>query len=288
LIDDVIRHPVAAGMFYENNRDRLLKQMEGLFLHKLGPGKLPSKKFGVKRESIGYTSPHAGYMYSGPVAAHTYYRLSQEKVPDTIIIIGPNHTGLGPAVSMAPWKEWETPLGRIEVDTELRDYFVRKSKLIYPEYSAHLYEHSIEVQLPFIQYIYEDKDVRILPFSVLNQMPFIAEKLASEIEEAVKTLDKDVIIIASTDMTHYEPHDTARKKDLKAFEMMQTLDHNKFFEYITRNNVSMCGPLGVMVLMILEKKRGGKTPELLKYSTSGEVTGDLEAVVGYLSARFPA
>ncbi len=286
MINGVTRDPVAAGLFYENNPNRLLEQIRQLFLHPLGPGKLPERKDNGKRDSIGYMAPHAGYIYSGPVAAHTYYRLSLEKTPDTIIIIGPNHTGIGPAVSMAPWKEWETPLGKIQVDTELRDYFVRKSRLLYPEYSAHLYEHSIEVQLPFIQYVYKDK-VKILPISVLNQMPKIAERLAEELLEAIEELGKDAIIIASTDMTHYEPHDIAVKKDLDTFEIIKTLDHEQLFRFITENNVSMCGPLGVMVLMIIAKKNGGPTPELLKYATSGEITGDKEAVVGYLSARFP-
>ena len=278
---------MAAGMFYENKREKLLDQLKSLFLHKMGPGKQPSITHGYSRESIGYTSPHAGYIYSGPIAAHTYFRLSLEKKPETIIIIGPNHTGLGPAVSMAPWKEWVTPLGKLSVDTELRDYFVKKSTLIYPEYSAHLYEHSIEVQLPFIQYIYKDEDIRILPISVLNQLPNVAEKLAKEILKAKEELNKDIIIIASTDMTHYEPHDNAVKKDLSTFESMTTLDYKQFFKHITTHKITMCGPLGVMVLMIMEKALNNKKPVLLKYATSGDITGEKDAVVGYMSVRFP-
>ncbi len=285
MIDDITRHPVAAGMFYENRRESLLEQIRSLFLHPIGPGKLPQEG-GKSRESIGYISPHAGYIYSGPVAAHTYYWLSRERKPETIIIIGPNHTGLGPAVSMAPWREWETPLGKIPVDTELRDFLARKSTLIYPEYSAHLYEHSIEVQLPFIQYIY-GSEVKILPIAVLNQIPPIAEKLAVELDEALEKLGRDAVIIASTDMTHYEPHEKAVEKDMGAFERIRTLDHKSLFEYLIKNNVSMCGPLGVMVLMIEAKRKGAGEPQLLKYATSGEITGDKDAVVGYLSARFP-
>lgn len=283
---DLVREPVAAGTFYELKKDLLLKQMKEAFMHPLGPGKIPEPSFSNKRESIGYISPHAGYLYSGPVAAHTFYSMSKEKRPDAIIIIGPNHTGLGPAASLAPWKHWRTPLGLVDVDIELRDYLISHSKILYPEYSAHLYEHSIEVQLPFLQFIY-GKEVKILPIALKEQTPSIAERIADEIIEASEKLGKDTLIIASTDMSHYEPKEVAAKKDLAAFEKMKSRDIKAFFEFITKNDVSMCGPGGVMVLMHISQKIRAPEPLLLKYATSGDVTGDLEAVVGYLSARFP-
>ncbi|MGC9115089.1 MAG: AmmeMemoRadiSam system protein B [Fervidicoccaceae archaeon] len=280
------REPVAAGTFYEFSKGALEEQIKKAFLHPIGPGKIPDKSEGKERKSFGYISPHAGYMYSGPVAAHTYYAMSKEKKPETIIIIGPNHTGLGPGVSLAPWKYWRTPLGKIEVDEELRDYLIANSKIIIPEYSAHLYEHSIEVQLPFIQFIYGD-GVKILPIVMKEQSPRVAEALAHELLDSLTKYKRDFLIIASTDMSHYEPHSTASEKDSKAFEKIKEGDPSKFFEFIIKKEVSMCGPGGVMVLMFIRMKLGGANPILLKYATSGDVTGDREAVVGYLSAMFP-
>lgn len=280
------RDPVAAGTFYEMKKTSLEEQIKRAFLHPIGPGKLPEKGEGAERKSIGFISPHAGYMYSGPIAAHTYYEMSREKKPDTIILIGPNHTGLGPGVSLAPWKYWRTPFGKIEVDEELRDYLIANSRITIPEYSAHLYEHSIEVQLPFIQFIY-GSGVKIIPIAMKEQSPRVAEALASDIMESIRKYGRDAIVVASTDMSHYEPHDIAVKKDMEAFEKISEGDPSKFFEFIVKREVSMCGPGGVMVLMFLQKKLGGGRPVLLKYATSGDVTGDREAVVGYLSARFP-
>jgi len=281
------REPVAAGTFYEFSKHSLEEQIRKAFLHSIGPGKLPHTEEGKERRSIGYISPHAGYMYSGPVAAHTYYNLSLERKPDTIVIIGPNHTRLGPGVSLAPWKFWRTPLGRIEVDTEVRDYLVANSRVAIPEYSAHLYEHSVEVQIPFIQFLYGD-GVKIVPIVMKEQSPRVSEALARELLESFEKLGRDAIVIASTDMSHYEPHSTAVRKDLEAFKRISEGDPESFFKFIVENDVSMCGPGGVMVLMHLRKLLGGGEPVLLKYATSGEVTGDMEAVVGYLSARFPA
>ncbi|MEM3379731.1 MAG: AmmeMemoRadiSam system protein B, partial [Fervidicoccaceae archaeon] len=142
----------------------------------------------------------------------------------------------------------------------------------------------IEVQLPFIQFIYSEAP-RILPIAMKEQSPRTAEALAEELLEGVKKLGRDAIFIASTDMSHYEPHDLVMKKDLETFEKIAQGDTRKFFEHIVKNDVSMCGPGGVMVLMHLSRILGGRA-ELLKYATSGDVTGERDAVVGYLSARF--
>ncbi len=284
--EELVRHAVAAGLFYEKDPKKLREQIKNCFLHPLGPGRLPEATDGSSRSSIGYLSPHAGYMYSGPIAAHTYLSLSLEKKPETIIIIGPNHTGLGKPLSLAPWREWETPLGRLKVDIELRNYLMRESRILYPEYAAHLYEHSIEVQLPFIQFVYGN-DVRILAIAAMDQRPQTAIALAEELIEALDRLGKDAVIIASTDMSHYEPHEIAVEKDMRAFKAMRTLDPDKLYKVIIENNISMCGPLGAMVLMHMARRLGGKEPEILRYATSGDVTGDKSAVVGYLSAVFP-
>lgn len=280
------REPVAAGTFYELRKSSLEEQIRGSYLHNLGPGEVPRQEFGKERLSIGFISPHAGYIYSGPIAAHTYYNLSKEKKPDTIIIIGPNHTGLGPSVSIAPWKFWRTPLGRIQVDEELRDYIIANSKAIIPEFSAHLYEHSVEVQIPFLQHIYGSA-VKILPLVMKEQSPRVAEAVARDLLEGIRKLGRDAVLIASTDMSHYEPYDEAIRKDLAAYKKIEEGDPVKFFEFIVKEDISMCGPGGVMVIMHMQRELSGGRAKLLKYATSGDITGDKEAVVGYLSARFP-
>ena len=286
MSEELVRNAVAAGLFYEGTKDKLIKQIESCFLHTLGPGKLPERVDGSSRSSIGYISPHAGYMYSGPIAAHTYFNLSLEKKPDTIVIIGPNHTGLGKPISLAPWREWETPLGRIAVDVELRNHLAKNSSVVQLDYAAHLYEHSIEVQIPFIQYLYGNS-VRILAIAALDQRPSTAEALANDLLYSIEELGRDVVIIASTDMTHYEPYEDAVKKDMIAYKAMETLEPKELYKVINLHGISMCGPLGVMVLMHIARKIGGGKPRLLKYATSGDVTGDKTAVVGYLSAVFP-
>ncbi len=286
MSEELVRNAVAAGLFYEGSRERLIKQIEWCFLHELGPGRLPEKTNGSSRSSIGYISPHAGYMYSGPIAAHTYFNLSLERKPETIIIIGPNHTGLGKPVSLAPWREWETPLGRITVDVELRNHLARHSRVIQLDYAAHLYEHSIEVQIPFIHYIYGG-DVKILAIAALDQRPSTAEAVANDLLYSIEELGRDAVIIASTDMTHYEPHEDAVRKDMIAFKAIESLEVKELYKVINLHGISMCGPLGVMVLMHIARKIGGKKPKILKYATSGDITGDKSAVVGYLSAVFP-
>ncbi|HEW63656.1 AmmeMemoRadiSam system protein B [Fervidicoccus fontis] len=283
---DLVRDPVVAGEFYELRKEKLLEQIRWAFLHSIGPGKEAIFSNSITKNNFGYIAPHAGYIYSGPVAAHTYYNISLEKKPDTFIIIGPNHTGLGAQVSLAPWKQWRTPLGLINVDIELRDYLITKSKVLVPDYNAHLYEHSIEVQLPFLQYIFQ-KDFQILPIVLMRQTPKVVEKIAEELLDATEHLGRDFTIIASSDMSHYEPYDVAKRKDLKAFEMIKKRDINLFYNYLETENVSMCGPGGVMILMTISKMKNGREPEILKYATSGDLTGDKDAVVGYLSAKFP-
>lgn len=281
-----IRRPAVAGYFYEADASQLRRRIEWCFRHRIGPGLLPERSGEGERESIGYVVPHAGYVYSGPVAAHAYYALSREKRPETIILIGPNHTGAGPPVSLAPWRKWRTPLGIMEVDVELRDYLVKRGGVIVPDYEAHLFEHSLEVQLPFIQYVYGE-EVKILPIVALEQTPSVAEAVVAELEEAVEALGRDAVILASTDFNHYDPHDVTFRKDMRAIEAMESLDVEEFYRVVMREDVSVCGPLGVMVLMLLARRRRGGRPEILAHATSGDTSGDLSHTVGYVAAKFP-
>jgi AmmeMemoRadiSam system protein B len=222
-------------------------------------------------------------MYSGPVAAHSYYRLATAGPRTSIVILGPNHTGLGSGVSTMTSGEWSTPLGEVKVDTELADKVVKNSGLIDPEDEAHRYEHSIEVQLPFLQFIYP-RPFQFVPICMMLQ----DLKTSREVGEAVAraTENTDTIIIASSDWSHYEPHQEAVAKDKEAIQAALSMDEKKFQETIDEKMVSACGYGPVTAMIHASKILGAKSAQLLSYKTSGDVTGDRKAVVGYAAATF--
>ncbi len=279
----VRRPPAVAGMFYEADPDALRAQIEWCFTHPLGPGKLPERG-GSRRESVGFVAPHAGYMYSGPVAAHVYYQLAREKKPDTVVIVGPNHTGLGTLVSVMVEGVWETPLGEVEIDSELAKLVVKYSELADIDEKAHLFEHSVEVQLPFLQYIYGE-GFRIVPVVMWDQSPRAARDLGVAVAKAAAELGRDIVYIASSDFTHYEPYEVAVEKDRKVIERILALDPEGVNEVVEKYNVTMCGPGPVMSMLYYARERGAKNSKLLKYATSGDVTGDRSSVVGYAAIR---
>ncbi len=279
----VTRPPVVAGQFYEANPAQLKSRIEWCFTHRLGPGKLPKPSESRKPESKGFIAPHAGYVFSGPVAAHTYFKIAEEGKPDTFVILGPNHTGVGAPVAVYPNGEWVTPLGKAVIDAELAAEILRRSKVAAPDRSAHESEHSIEVQLPFLQYIFEE--VTFIPIAMLYQTPQIAKDLANAIVEAAKELSKDVVVIASTDMSHYEPHELAVRKDRIVLDRIEALDPEGLYDAVLTRDISMCGPGPAMVMLYFSKALGATRGEVLKYATSGDVTGEKAWVVGYAAAR---
>jgi len=278
------RWPAVAGAFYEADRERLIEQIEWCFKHPLGPGMLPSRTTIGEHKIIGLVSPHAGYMYSGPIAAHGYYELSKREAVDTVIILGPNHTGMGSGVSIYPEGYWITPLGKVGVDRELGMLIAKFSEIADLDEMAHLHEHSIEVQIPFLQYIWET--FSIVPITMFMQTPVIARKLARGIYEAERELGKTIAVIASTDFTHYEPYSAAYRKDKMAIEAILSLDSNLLYERIVQYDISMCGPGPVMTLTEYAKLKNDIKPRLLKYATSGDITGEKATVVGYASIVF--
>jgi len=277
------RPPAVAGAFYESSPEALINRIKWCFTHRLGPGELPKKALIRSKESIGYVVPHAGYMYSGPIAAHAYFKIALEGLPETFIILGPNHTGIGTAVSVYDRGEWITPLGKVGIDSELALEIVKHSNYIDVNYEAHRYEHSIEVQLPFLQYIFGD--FKFVPIVIMYQVPEIAEDIANSIVEATRKLRRDVVILASSDMTHYEPHEIAYKKDQEVLNAIIKLKPKEVYDIIVNKDISMCGVGPVLTLLYVAIKLGYKNGELLKYATSGDITGDLSAVVGYASVR---
>jgi AmmeMemoRadiSam system protein B len=279
----VNRKAVFAGQFYEADPEKLKDRIEWCFKHPLGPGSIPTPSSVRSKTSVGFISPHAGYVYSGPIAAHTYYYLAKEGRPDTFIILGPNHTGMGAAVAIWPDGVWETPLGRIEIDKELASEISENSNFAKLDTVAHSEEHSIEVQLPFLQYIFNG--FKIVPISMLYQSPETAKDLADAILKAVEDLQRDIIIIASTDMSHYEPHELAVKKDREALEKIVALDPEGLYSTVIERNITMCGVGPVMTLLYVARRLGSSKGEILKYATSGDVTGEMSWVVGYASVR---
>lgn len=278
-----IRKPVVAGYFYEGRRESLIKQIEWAFTHKHGPGFIPKVSEVRSKESIGFVVPHAGYIYSGPVAAHSYAKLASEGKPDVFILLGPNHTGAGEIVSV--WDEgvWETPLGHAIIDADLAKEIISNSQYARPDKQAHYEEHSLEVQIPFLQYLF--KDVSIVPISIMYQVPEISEDLAASIFKASSKLGRDVVVIASTDLTHYEPHDRAAEKDRTVLDKIKSLDPKGLFDVVLRKNITMCGVAPVMTLLYYAILSGSSGVEVLKYATSGDVSGDKSLVVGYSAIR---
>jgi AmmeMemoRadiSam system protein B len=278
-----VRYPVVAGYFYPSRREDLVKVVEWSFKHRLGPGSLPQVVEQGPRMVVGYVVPHAGYIYSGPVAAHAYYDLARDGAPQTLVILGTNHTGLGKPIAVYPSGEWQTPLGSLEVDEELGKKVVEYSDIADLDEEAHLEEHSVEVQLPFIQYIYGSR-VKILPLVIGIHTPSVAADLAESILRAARELGRDVVVLASSDFNHYEPHDVTAKKDEAAINKVIELDAQGFYNLIVERNISVCGPGGIMTLIEIARRTGAKA-KLLKYATSGDVSGEKSAVVGYAAVR---
>ncbi len=200
----MIRNPGVSGQVYPESPSQLEAMIEGMVDEKA-----------VKEEVIGLVSPHAGYIYSGPVAGAV---ISKIKFKDTFIIMGPNHTGRGKPLSIMTQGTWKTPLGEVEIDSELGKQILATSSHLEEDYVAHQYEHSIEVQLPFLQYF--KKDIRFVPIILAYSSGATYKEVGKELAKAIKDLKKEVVIIASSDMTHYEPQESARNKDNKAIEVM--------------------------------------------------------------------
>jgi len=277
----LVRRPYVAGSFYPRDPKRLRAEVEVSFTHPLGPGRLPGK--GEKPRTIkAIVCPHAGYMYSGHVAAYSYLALSEEKAPDTAIILCPNHTGLGSAVSLMGEGSWETPLGRLKIDEETSRAIFKASGMVDMDETAHTYEHSIEVQLPFLQYIY-GSNISIVPICMGFQDIETSRNVGEAIAEAAK--GRNIIVIASTDMTHQESQASATRKDRLVLDAVEKLDEARVQEAVRRNHMTMCGYGPVSAAIVASKLLGADRGEILSYHTSGDITGDLGAVVGYASAK---
>ncbi len=261
----MIRMPAVAGRFYEAKPSLLQREIEA-YLTVREP----------REEVIGCVCPHAGYMYSGHVAGAVYGRIL---VPDTVIIMGPNHTGLGHPAAVMASGTWQMPFGPVEIEERLARLILAESEVLAEDVEAHLYEHSLEVQVPFLQYL--NPRVRIVPICLsMLSLPEI-EDIGQACARAISLYGERVLLVASTDMSHYVPHSVAKEKDMLAIERILELDHVGLLEVVVREKISMCGVVPTAATLVAAKILGARAAELVKYATSGEVSGDFYQVVGY-------
>lgn len=275
-----MRKPAVAGSFYPGSLTGLQRQIEDCFKHPLGPGTLPGEGQSADRHTLGLVSPHAGYIYSGPVAAYGFFRIAAEKKPRTVVIVGPNHRGLGAEVAVGRERTWQTPLGTVQVDVEVGEAVVSAGHWAKWDDLAHSMEHSLEVQVPFLQYIY-GSEFKIVPIAMLRQELEVTRELGRAIAAALK--GNDGLVIASSDFSHYESQASAGRKDRLALEAILNLDPARLEETVNSHNISMCGPGPVMAMIIACGELGARKASLLRYATSGDITGDYSQVVGYAS-----
>jgi AmmeMemoRadiSam system protein B len=220
--------------------------------------------------------PHAGLVYSGAVAGAVY---SSIDMPKTFVMIGPNHTGLGARVAVMDDGEWEVPTGKLGIDRTLAGRILQNTGHAERDAKAHTFEHSLEVQIPFI--VHFSPDARIVPIAMLSATYDQCVELAEGIARAIRSVEYPVTILASSDMSHYVSDRIARQKDKTAIDRMLSLDPRGLYDTVVRERISMCGYLPATVMLIASKILGAATARLARYMTSGEVSGDYESVVGY-------
>ena len=261
----MIRRSAVAGSFYAGTPDRLRLQVEDL---------LPQ---GAAREpAIGVVAPHAGYVYSGRVAAAVYARV---EFPETVVILGPNHTGLGAGAAIMTYGQWETPLGEVRIDSALGKAILANSSVLEEDHRGHLREHSIEVQLPFLQYA--DRPFAFVPICLFSHEYGACQDVGQAVARAILESGKPALVVASTDMSHYIPREEAALKDRKAIDAILSLDPERLHQVVRREGISMCGFHPTTAMLVAAKALGATQAELVMYTDSGAVTRELREVVAY-------
>jgi AmmeMemoRadiSam system protein B len=275
-----IRKPAVAGQFYDANKISLSEKIKECFLDDRGPGRLP-KIFKGNKKVRGLIVPHAGYIYSGAIAAHPYYFLASNGFADTFIILGPNHTGIGSGVSVMTEGSWLTPIGTVPINERLSKNLWKE--IIDKDENAHMYEHSIEVQLPFLQFSAGSKKFDFVPICMAMQDFETASEVGKIVADAIKNTDENIVIIASTDFSHagfnymsmppsgMRVDEYAKKQDKLAIDQILKMNPEGLINTVQNNNISMCGYGPVAVMLTAAKILGASKAELLKYGSSYEV-----------------
>jgi AmmeMemoRadiSam system protein B len=261
-----MRRPAVAGMFYPSNRESLLAMLREFV------------DYHPDDSVIACVSPHAGYVYSGRTAGRVYSLIPQV---ETYVIVGPNHTGYGSPVALST-DTWLTPLGEVEVDMEFVEAMPKK--IVDLDETAHRFEHSLEVQVPFLQYINMGRKFKIVPICMGMQDEETAREVAEEIITAKEETGKEIVVVASSDMHHYLPDDECRRLDELVIKAILSMDVSKYYKTIYDLQASVCGYGCIGVAMFYAKSKGARA-ELVEYSTSGDVA-DKSSVVGYAGIVF--
>jgi hypothetical protein len=270
----MIRPPAVAGKFYDLEPERLKKQIKSCFSHKLGSSIIQEEDFKA------CVVPHAGYIYSGPVASNVYSKIKKANY----VIIGPNHRPSENNYSIMTSGEWKTPLGGVKINENFSKNLLENCPLLKNDPLSHKPEHSIEVQIPFLQYRF-DNDFSFVPILIGNRPDHnLLEEckiVGDAIYKTIKDQKEEWIVIASSDFSHYVPQEQAERFDKWIIESILKLDEEELFNRILQKNVSVCGFVGIAVSIVISKKLGAKKGELLKYATSGDIINDKTSVVGY-------
>jgi len=268
-METLIRRPAVAGRFYPEDPEGLRDEACSLLSSADESSEPPIR-------AIGCIAPHAGYMYSGHVAGAVFRHI---EVPELCVVLCPNHTGVGYALAIMSQGEWETPLGRVPIDatfaTELKNRFAALEE----DATAHRAEHAIEVALPFLQL--RQPRLRFVPIAIGTRNFEVLEQLGEALALTIAHQKEPVLIVASSDMNHYESDAVTRIKDHQAIERILTLDPRGLHDVVTQQNISMCGLAPAVAMLTAARKLGAKSAELVKYATSGDVSGDRDRVVGY-------
>ena len=259
------RSPAVAGKFYPEDPQALLVEVQRHLVHET-----------PKVSAKGVMAPHAGFKYSGDVAGSVYSRV---EIPDTVILLGPNHTGMGERIAISSRGSWIMPFGDLEIDTNLAKAILENLPIARENEDAHRLEHSLETQLPFLQYF--RKQFRFVPICLMRLSFDECCMLAQAIVRAVRSCERTVLIVASSDMTHYESHACASEKDHKAIDQILKMDPEGLFRTVEREGITMCGVNPATVMLVACKELGARQAELANYMTSGEISGDMDQVVGY-------
>jgi AmmeMemoRadiSam system protein B len=279
------REPIVAGQFYEDKPELLRAQIKECFMHRLGPGAMPGERKNPLVKAV--ISPHAGYAFSGPCAAFSYKEIAEAGLPDVFLILGPSHSGSASCFSS---ESWRTPLGTVSVDREFVDFLASKTGLPIDN-RAHAHEHSIEVQLPFLQFA-PHRNLRIAPLMVSHDQN--VHGLGHALKQAVAESKKSVCIIVSSDFTHYgvnygylpftsNTKENLYKLDRGAIDQILARSSGRFLDYVEDKRATICGALPIAVALdILETEKG----ELLQYYTSGDIIDDYSSAVGYSAIVF--
>jgi len=268
-----IRQPAAAGRFYPGNAQHLRTEVETFTTLRAAAGQQVVE---AKISAVGCVVPHAGYMYSGAVAGAVYRRL---ELPQRYVVLCPNHTGMGEPLAVMSRGAWHTPLGDVVIDAELADALKAAMPLLSEDQAAHRYEHALEVQLPFLQVL--RPGFQFVPITVGTSNFEALSALGVVIGNLLSDLSEPALVIASSDMNHYESDGITRVKDRRAIDQVLALDPRGLYDTVRQGNISMCGYGPATIMLTAARKMGATKAELIRYATSGEVSGDTDMVVGY-------